>query len=127
MSCSARAAASITTPLPVPAGPTRIAARSGPVIVLSAWSLLVAKARADPLGELVGGGGACRLAYVPAGGLGELGDPALDRLLFRAHGERRHPPALQREHTALGDHRSCPVECVGWGEFAGGLLKQHRA
>ena len=35
--CSARAAASITTPLPVPAGPTRTAARSGPVRTSSAW------------------------------------------------------------------------------------------
>ena len=66
--------------------------------------LLVAEARADPLGELVARDCARLLAHVPTGGLGELGDPALDRLLFRAYGERRHPPALQREHAALGDH-----------------------
>ncbi len=66
--------------------------------------LLVAEARADPLGELVARGRARLLTDVPAGGLGELCDPALDRLLFRAYRERRHPPALQREHAALGDH-----------------------
>ena len=35
--CSALAAASITTPLPVPAGPISTATRSGPVIISSAW------------------------------------------------------------------------------------------
>ena len=49
--CSALAAASITTPFPVPAGPTRIAPRSGPVMTSSAWCLLGAEASADPLGD----------------------------------------------------------------------------
>jgi hypothetical protein len=103
--CSALAAASMTTPLPVPAGPTRIAARSGPVMTSSAcacsalrrppirsatWSLAIARAWTP---------------NVAAAACGERGEPALDRLLAGTHGERRHQPALQREDTALGDHR----------------------
>ncbi len=68
--------------------------------------LLGAEPSADPLGDLV----ARRLraslyANVAAAAGGERGEPALDRLLARTHGERRHQPALQGEDTAFGDHR----------------------
>ena len=85
--------------------------------------LLVAEARADPLGEPVARDPARPLTHIPTGGPGQLRDPALDRLLSRAYRERRHPPTLQREHAALGDHPPRASERLGWGEFAGGLLK----
>ena len=92
---------------------------------LEGVGLLVAEIRADALGELAGGDRPCVVAYVPAGGLGEPCDSALDRLLLGAQRERRHSPALQREHASFGDHRVRLGERVGGSEFSGGLLEQH--
>jgi len=81
--------------------------------------LLVAEVGADALGEPIGGGRPCAVAYVSAGSLDELGEGALDRLLFCADRKRRHAPALQREHASLGDHLFCLCERLGGGEFSG--------
>jgi len=87
----------------------------------------VCRCEADPLDELVTGDCSRLLSDISACGLGELVDPALDRFLFGAYSERRHPATLQREHAALGDHPPCPGKRLGWGEFAGGLLEHYRA
>ena len=102
--CSARAAASITTPFPVPAGPTRTARRSGPVSTSRAAALLGAQRRADALGDFARCVGACSLADVSASWLGEQLSAPFDRLLFGAHGQRGHSAALQREDSPVADH-----------------------
>ena len=104
--CSALAAASMTTPLPVPAGPTRIAARSGPVMTSKRVCLLGAESvrRSARRPDRWRARERCSPTSRPRA-CGELGEPALDRLLAGTHGERRHQPALQREDAALGDHR----------------------
>ena len=67
--------------------------------------LLGAEASADPLGDLIARERASLDANVAAAAGGERGEPALDRLLARTHGERRHQAALQGEDAAFGDHR----------------------
>ena len=125
--CSARAAASITTPLPVPAGPTRTAARSGPVRTSSAWCCSGLSWSADALGCLTGGVLACDVADVSACGLGELCGAALDRLLLGANRQGGHPPALQGQHAPVADHLPRDGERLIRRQLAGGLLQRDRA
>ena len=98
--CSARAAASITTPLPVPAGPTSTAARSGPVRTSSAWCC--SGLSGPPMRSATSRAALSRanVADVSACGLGELCGAAFDRLLLRAYRQRGHPPALQESARA---------------------------
>ena len=68
--CSALAAASITTPLPVPAGPIRTARRSGPVNVASACSCSTDRGAAMRSRDLLARVCSRLLADVASGGLG---------------------------------------------------------
>ncbi|HST54368.1 MAG TPA: hypothetical protein VLJ42_00535 [Solirubrobacteraceae bacterium] len=56
------------------------------------------------LGDFACGGGACSLAGVSVGWLGEQLGAAFDRLLLRAHSERGHSPTFQREDSPVADH-----------------------
>ncbi len=99
----------------------------GPGDDLERTELLVAEARAEPLGQLVPRGRARPIPHVPAVRLCQPRDRALDRLLLPSDGESRHPPTLEREHPTLGDHLLCPRERVGRRELAGRLLEHHGA
>ena len=68
-SCSARAAASITTPFPVPAGPISTARRSGPVTARRACSCSRGQGCADALRDLPARSRSRPLADVAAGRL----------------------------------------------------------
>ena len=99
--CSARAAASITTPLPVPAGPIRTARRSGPVTVAKRVLLLARQGCGDALGDLSARvlPCACSPTSRPAGSASSSRGA---RSPAPARGpQRRHPPALQRQDSPL--------------------------
>ena len=70
--CSARAAASITTPFPVPAGPTSTARRSGPVTVRSACCCSTDRGAPMHSATSLLAFALAPLADVAAGRLGEL-------------------------------------------------------
>ena len=125
--CSARAAASITTPLPVPAGPTSTAARSGPVRTSSAWCC--SGLSGAPIRSATSRAACSRgdLADVSACGLGELGGAAFDRLLLGADRQRRHPPAFQGQYPPVADHPPRDGERLIRRQLPGGLLQHDRA
>jgi hypothetical protein len=57
-------------------------------------------------------------------GLGELDRATLDRLLFGANGKRRHPSALQGQHSTVTDHRPGDLERLVSCHLSGGLLQR---
>ena len=89
--------------------------------------LLGAQRRADSLADLAGGVFACDLADVSAGGLGELGGAAFDRLLLGAHSKRRHPPAFQGQYPPVADHLPRDGERLIRRQLPGGLLQRDHA
>jgi hypothetical protein len=89
-------------------------------------ALLAAQRPADALCDLARGVRPCRLADVSAGWLSELRCAALDRLLLGADGERRHPPALQGEHSPVADHLPSNGERLIRRHLPGRLLQRDR-
>ena len=71
---------------------------------LQSGALLGAQWCANALCDFACCVGACSLADVSAGWLGEQLGAAFDRLLLGAHGERGHSPAFQREDSPVTDH-----------------------
>jgi hypothetical protein len=89
--------------------------------------LLGGERPADALGRLAGGVAARGLPDVPAGGPGELGRAAFDRLLLRADREGRHPLALQGQYPSVADHLAGDAERLIRRHLSGGLLQRDRA
>ena len=122
--CSALAAASITTPFPVPAGPISTAIALRPGDRLQGVALLARERCGDPLRDDALGERAVAVADDhPVGVAREGGDVAFDRELPLTLRPGREASAFERDYALVADHPLDADERLLRRELADRLLQ----